>query len=232
MKPFSLIIPALNEEEILEKNVKTLIHYSDRLKTPYELIVISNGSDDASDAIGKELQEQYSQVRFFSLPRRGVGRAFKKGIAESSYDHIIFMDADLSAELSFIEKTDLLLESNVMVLGAKIKGLQHRGIIRKTGSFMFYLSVLLLMGMKYVDYAPGAKAYRKDFLLRNFKYIDDYTSFVLNLTFIASVKKEPVVEIPIGCEDSRRSKFNLLKEAFSKYGGLLSLKFKYLFRIL
>jgi hypothetical protein len=85
------------------------------------------------------------------------------------------------------------------------------------------------MRLKYVDYSPGAKAYKKSFLLKYFNYIDDYTSFVLNLTFIASIKKEPIAEIPIACEDRRKSRFNLWREAVSKYRGLFYLKFKQLF---
>lgn len=226
MKPFTLIVPVYNEEEILRKNAGQLIEYSNGLGVPYEIIIVSNGSTDASGKIGQELERENSQIRFFSLLEKGVGRAFKKGILESKHEHLIFMDADLSADLSFIEKANRLLESHVLVLGSKIKGLQNRGAFRKIGSFVFYLSVLALMGMKYVDYAPGAKAYRKNFLMKYFKYIDDHTSFVLNLTFMASVKKEPVIEIPIACEDHRKSRFNLWQEAGSKYKGLLCLKMR------
>jgi glycosyltransferase involved in cell wall biosynthesis len=225
MKPFSIIVPVYNEEEILQASVEALIRYADPLAIPYEIILVSNGSTDGSDKAGSRLQEIYPHLRFFSLPQKGVGRAFKKGIAQARYDHLIFIDADLSADLVFIERANKLLNEYALVLGAKIKGLQNRGIIRKLGSFIFYLSVLSIMGLKYVDYAPGAKAYRKDFVMKYLKYIDDYTSFVLNLAFIAKLKKEPVVEIPIACEDKRKSRFNLLREAVSKYQGLFSLKF-------
>jgi glycosyltransferase involved in cell wall biosynthesis len=228
MEPFSIIVPVYNEEEILERNTEVLIDHANSLALPYEIIIVSNGSTDASRKIGSNLQKRFSQVKFFELPQRGVGRAFKKGIMESRYDHIVFMDADLSADLAFIEKSNELLDKYVLVLGSKIKGLQHRSLFRRMGSFVFYLSVLFLMGMKYVDYAPGAKAYRKDYLLKYFKYIDDYTSFVLNLTFLATVKKLTVAEIAIACEDRRKSRFNLLQEAGSKYKGLFMLKFNQL----
>jgi glycosyltransferase involved in cell wall biosynthesis len=229
MQPFTIIVPVFNEEEILKKNTETLIAYSDKLGVPYEIVLASNGSDDGSLRIGPELQKPHPQVKFFHLPDKGVGRAFKKGIGQARYEHIIFMDADLSADLSFIEKADLALDDHVLVLGTKIGGLQNRSLFRKMGSFVFYLSVLLLMGLKYVDYAPGAKAYQRSFLKRYLNYIDDHTSFVLNLTFIATVKQEPVVEIPIACDDRRKSRFNLWKEAASKYRGLLTLKIRQLF---
>ena len=111
------------------------------------------------------------------------------------------------------------------MLGTKIGGLQNRSLFRRVGSFVFYLSVLGLTGLRYTDYAPGAKAYRKSFLQKYFNYIDDSTSFVLNLTFIASVKKEPVASAAIACDDRRRSRFNLWREAASKYRGLFGLKF-------
>jgi len=228
MKPFTIIVPVYNEEEVIAGNVQKLIDYSNTLSTPYEIIAVSNGSTDASVKIGQELQQKHPQFKFIALPEKGVGRAFKHGILEARYDHIIFMDADLSADLSFIEKANNLLDKYALVLGAKIKGLQNRGLFRKFGSFVFYMSVLALMGLKYVDYAPGAKAYQKDFLKRYFNYIDDCTSFVLNLTFIAHVKKKPVAEIPIACDDRRKSRFNLWIEAGSKYRGLFSLKFRQL----
>lgn len=228
MHPFSIIVPVYNEQEILEVNTKKLLEHCSALGAEFEIILVDNGSSDLSAKIGSDLAQQFTSVKIFSISQKGVGRAFKKGIKASRYDHIIFMDADLSADLSFIDQSNALLDKNVLVMGAKFKGLQDRGTFRKIGSFVFYLSVLVLMGMRYVDYAPGAKAYQKEFLLKYFKYIDDYTSFVLNLSFMASIKKESIAEIPITCEDHRKSKFNLLHEAVRKYRGLLSLKSKQL----
>lgn len=224
MQPFTIIMPVYNEAEILKANVERLITYNLLLNTSFEVIAVSNGSTDASAEIGRQLEKQFSRFKFISLPDRGVGRAFKHGILEAKYENIIFLDADLSADLVFINKADQLLDDHALVLGTKIGGLQNRSLFRKVGSFVFYLSVLGLTGLKYTDYAPGAKAYRKSFLKKYFDYIDDFTSFVLNLTFVAAVKKEPVAEVAIACDDRRRSRFNLWREAASKYRGLFSLK--------
>jgi glycosyltransferase involved in cell wall biosynthesis len=229
MKPYTIFVPAYNEEEILSDSVRRLKDYAEDKGCAYEIIIVSNGSTDATERIGASLSRQYQQVKFFSLPEKGVGRAFKKGIREAQHDRLIFMDADLSADLSFIEKANQLLDQNVLVLGTKINGLQNRSRFRRMGSFIFFISVVAVMGLKFTDYAPGAKAYRKDFLLKYFEYIDDFTSFVLNLTFLAHIKKELLVEIPISCEDHRISRFNLWQEAGSKYRGLFTLKFKQLF---
>jgi glycosyltransferase involved in cell wall biosynthesis len=224
VKPFTVIVPVYNEETILKANVERLITYNLLLNTDFEVIAVSNGSTDRSEAVGLALEKEFPQFKFLGLPERGVGRAFKHGLLEAKYENIIFMDADLSADLVFIKAAGRLLADHVLVLGTKIGGLQNRSLFRQIGSFIFYLSVLGLTGLKFTDYAPGAKAYRKSFLQKYFSYIDDYTSFVLNLTFIAAVKKEPVAEIAIACDDRRKSRFNLWREAVSKYQGLFGLK--------
>lgn len=228
MKPFTIIVPVYNEQEILEDNIEKLINYSEGLRVPCEIIIACNGATDSSFDIGERLHKTHPQVVALNLSKKGVGRAFKAGIQKASYGNIIFIDADLSVDLSFIKSANEQLDKFTVVLGTKINGLQNRSLFRKMGSFVFYLSVLILMGLKYIDYAPGAKAFRKDFLLSNFQYIDDYTSFVLNLVFVAHTKGLPITELSIICNDQRKSRFNLWKEAISKYNGLFSLKLKQL----
>src|SRR3989339_2192753 len=123
MQPFSIIVPVYNEEEILENSTAKLIAYSNQLGVEYEIVLVSNGSTDKTEEVGGKLDKQYANVKFCAIPEKGVGRAFKKGIEASKYEHIIFMDADLSAELSFIEKANQQLDNHVLVLGTKINGL-------------------------------------------------------------------------------------------------------------
>jgi glycosyltransferase involved in cell wall biosynthesis len=226
MKPFSLIIPVYNEQDMLRCTTERLVDEADALHVPYEILLISNGSSDLSEAIGLELTRTFPQVRFFALPERGAGRAFKKGIDAARHEHLIFLDADLSSDLRFIREANSELENYCLVLGTKLKGRQKRPLFRKIASLAFLLSVRLMTGLKYMDYSIGAKAYRKTFLNKYKHHIDDHTSFVLNLAMIATIAHEPVIEIPIVCEDRRKSRFNLLHEAISKYKGLCLLVFK------
>ena len=82
MKPFTIFVPVYNEEEILRQSIETLINYAAGLGVAYEIIAVSNGSSDASVEIGRKLEQERAQVRFFDLPQKGVGRAFKKASAK------------------------------------------------------------------------------------------------------------------------------------------------------
>jgi glycosyltransferase involved in cell wall biosynthesis len=223
MRPFSINIPILNEEEILAPNIEKLISYANQLNTEYEILIVSNGSTDRSDQIGKELETKYSQVRYFSLPKRGVGRAFRLAAKESRFDHLISLDIDLTTDLSFVKEANQLLEGNVMVVGSKIAGSQKRSIVRKIGSGIYIFFTQLFFRLSIQDFSIGAKGFQRRFVLANIDHIDDYTSYVLNLAYLANKNKEKIREIPVKCVDLRKSRFNLFAEALYRFYMLFRL---------
>jgi len=225
MKPFSINIPILNEEKILVESITKLITYLDSFGTEYEIIIVSNGSTDQSDTLGKELEKKHSQIRFYSLPQKGIGRAFKKAIQEARYEHLISIDVDLTTELSFIEEANTLLDANVLVIGSKIMGAQKRSLARKIGSGIYIYIAKLLLGLSIHDFSIGAKGFAKTFLLKHLDQIDDYTSYVLKLAYLAKKEDKNIIEIPVKCSDFRTSKFNLISEAIYRFAMLFKLVF-------
>ena len=223
MKPFTINIPIYNEEKILVQNTEKVIGYLDGLGTEYEIIMVSNGSTDRSCELGNKLQEKYPQVRFFHLPERGVGRAFKKAVQEAKYPHIISLDMDLAVDLAFVKEANVLLDEYDIVIGSKIAGTQTRHMIRKIGSNVYIYFAKLFLGVALHDFSIGAKGFSKEFVLDNLDCVDDYTSYVLNLVYWAIRKGKKIIEVPVNCYDTRRSKFNLLLEAFYRFTMLFKL---------
>ena len=64
------------------------------------------------------------------------------------------------------------------------------------------------------------KAYRVDLLKRFADRINVGSSYVLEICFLTQRAGGRVIQIPVSCEDWRRSKFNLLHEAWYKYSNL------------
>jgi len=223
MRPLTLNIPVYNEEEILAPNIGKLIDHADRLNTEYEILVVSNGSTDQSDAIGRELEKKYPRVRYFSLPKKGVGRAFRLAAKEARFDHLISLDIDLTTDLSFVKEANQLLENNVMVIGSKIAGSQKRSWARKLGSGIYIYFTQLFFRLSIHDFSIGAKGYQRGFVLENISWVDDHTSYVLNLAFLADRNKKKIVEIPVECVDRRASRFNLFAEAIYRFYMLFRL---------
>ena len=221
--PFSVVIPVFNEEAILVSNTERLLAFLDGLGREYEIIIGSNGSTDSTTAIGVDLDRRSKRVSFFHLPDRGVGLAFREFVERARYPFLVSADMDLSVDLRFIPEALALLETNDIVVGSKKLGKQERSFLRKFGSDLFLRIAKLLLGMAYEDYSIAAKAYRVETLRRFADRINAGSSYVLEICFLTQRSGGRVVQIPVSCEDWRRSKFNLMNEAIYKYSHLFRL---------
>ncbi len=219
----TIFIPVYNEESLLVPNTLRLMAYLDGLKRPYEVILGSNGSTDNTVNLAGGLSKRHDRVRFFHLPSRGVGRAFKKGMEMASHDRIITVDMDLSIALAFIADAFRLLDDSDMVIGSKITGDQQRSWSRKAASNLFIRLAGCLLHINYNDYSIAAKGYRKDFAEHYLGHIDDHTFYVVEIVYFASRDGRRLTEIPVSCSDMRGSRFNLVHEGFYKFGNLFRL---------
>lgn len=223
---FTIIIPVYNEEKILVQNTEKLLSFLDELGRPYEIIICSNGSTDSTDEKGKWLERTFKNVRFFSIPHRGVGRAFKKGVEEAAYDNLISIDMDLTTDLRFIPEALDLLDEYQIVIGSKKVGRQRRSFFRLLLSGGFIYLVKILLKMDYLDYSIGTKAYKKSTIKKFVRDIDYGSSYVIEVIFHAKGDGCKIVEIPVFCEDTRKSKFNLTNEVFYRFKNLLRLFYR------
>jgi glycosyltransferase involved in cell wall biosynthesis len=221
--PFSVVIPVYNEEVILVDNVRRLVAYLDQLHTPYEIIIGSNGSSDRTPELGRGLQKEYPDVKFFHLQEKGPGAAFGKAVSLALYDHIISVDMDLSVDLNFIRRANELLDEYSVVVGSKRMGTQDRSAVRKLASNLFIFSAIMLLGLSYDDYSLAAKAYRKKVLLDCADRIGSGTFYVVEILNYALKNEYMTAQIPARCHDDRKSRFNLLHEGVYRFGNLFKL---------
>ena len=96
----TIIFPVLNEKKRLESGVTRTVEYLRSIDfSDYEIIIVDNGSEDETPEIGRMLCEKYSGVRFEKIGVRGVGAAFRKGVALSQGEIVGYMDIDLSTNI-------------------------------------------------------------------------------------------------------------------------------------
>ena len=93
MPILSLIIPLFNTEKYIGECLSSIID-NNANKTDYEVIVVNDGSTDASEAIVKSICEQYNNVKIISQKNQGVGVARMNGVMEATGDYIWFIDSD------------------------------------------------------------------------------------------------------------------------------------------
>ena len=125
---------------------------------------------------------------------------------------------------TFIEEALGLLDAHYdIIVGSKKMGHERRSIFRRLGSDLSILTARVLLGLPFEDYSIGAKAYKRDLLLEYLDRVDGGTAYVLNIVFLAFQSKRKVIEIPVRCEDYRKSRFNITHEGFYRFFNLFKL---------
>lgn len=227
MNPLSVFIPVYNEEEIIVGNTERLIAYLDTLMIGYEIIIVSNGSTDKTPELGEYLQKIHREVKFACISQKAPGSALKQGLLMASHENIITADMDLSVDMDFIRVANSLLSQGFdLVVGSKRMGTQKRSVMRKIASTAFIISAMLLLGLSFDDYSLAAKAYKKSILEKCLDRLKGGTFYVIEVLYFASRNNYKIVEVPVGCDDNRKSRFNLLHEGLYRFGNLFMLWLK------
>ncbi|MDA1183918.1 MAG: glycosyltransferase family 2 protein [Acidobacteria bacterium] len=96
-RPASLTIffPAYNDGGTIASLVLQAIDVARRLTPDFEVIIVNDGSSDATREIADELSRTYPQVRAVHHPHnRGYGGALRTGFATAAKDLIAYTDGD------------------------------------------------------------------------------------------------------------------------------------------
>jgi glycosyltransferase involved in cell wall biosynthesis len=91
----SAVIPAYNEERIIASTVEAAVAALADLADDFEVIVVNDGSSDATPRIVEELAECEPTVRLVSHSvNRGYGATLATGFAAATRDYIFLTDGD------------------------------------------------------------------------------------------------------------------------------------------
>lgn len=101
----SIIIPAYNAERFIERTLRSALRQTYR---NIEIIIIDDGSTDATRARAERVVAGHGRVRMISVPNGGVAKARNLGIQEANGAFVAFLDAD---DLWHPTKIELQLDS-------------------------------------------------------------------------------------------------------------------------
>ena len=109
MKVLSFIIPAYNSQAFLDKCIGSML--SQPILDKLEILVVNDGSTDATAEIAQRYCNQYpSVVRLISQENKGHGGALNTGCAQARGTYLKVIDADDWVETENLPKFIALLE--------------------------------------------------------------------------------------------------------------------------
>jgi dolichyl-phosphate beta-glucosyltransferase len=165
----SIIVPAYNEAGRLNKSLHTILDYLNKTKLSAELIVVDDGSDDDTVAVGRLALEKPGRIdaRLITYqPNRGKGYAVRCGLLACQGRIALFSDADLSTPITEtpklidpIEEGEYDLTFGSRALDRRLIGV-HQSWRREQGGRVFNLIVRVATGLPFWDTQCGFKAFR------------------------------------------------------------------------
>jgi len=192
----SAFFPAYNDAGTIASMVVTADRTLRELTDDYEVIVVNDGSADATAEIAEELARTYSNVRVIHHPKnRGYGGALQTGICSATKELIFYTDGDAQydpAELRVL--WEKMTAETDLVNGYKISRSDplHRIIIGR----LYHHIVSILFGLTLRDVDCDFRLMRRSM----FDRIElRQTSGVICLEMIKKIQDAGfrVVEVPV-----------------------------------
>ena len=167
-----IVIPMYNEEAGAEKCIKAINSYIEALEYFDALIIVNDGSTDATGTILKDLLPNYKKLIIFSHNSNcGYGSALRTGTEwaiNEGFDYVIFMDSDLTNDPKFLPLIVSKMQAGYDVIKASryIKGGRQKGVPvwRSAISIVANRLASMLYGINVRDCTNGFRAVKTQVL--------------------------------------------------------------------
>lgn len=199
----SILAPAYNEQAIIVSNLERLCQYMKSLEAEFrwELIVVNDGSKDATGQLADEFAKSHPNVKVFHHQvNRNLGGALQTGFNKAAGDYIVVMDIDLTyseGHIGLMLKELRQTDADIVVASPYMKGGKNIAV----PFFRLMLSRVVNWLMRFMSteeihtFTGMVRAYKAGFLRKlNLKSI----TYSINPEIIhkASILRGRVIEIP------------------------------------
>ena len=216
----TIVIPALNEEQNIEKSLSTL---EEKLLLPHRVIVVNDNSDDRTAEIVERISDDRPNIRLVNSSRpRGITNALKSGFESVDTPVAVVMMADLCDDPEtvprmyekFEEGYDLVCASRYMPEGRRLAGPALQGFFSRN----VCSSLRKLTGIPTHDVSNAFKMYRTE-ILRTTPLEEAGFASSLEICVKAFLKGFRITEVPTTWKGrtAGTSSFKMLKVARSYF---------------
>lgn len=190
----SLVIPAYNEEAGIAAAIAEADAALAALAADYEVLVVDDGSRDATFAAAAEAARSHPRVRVLRhSENRGYGAALRTGFEAARFDQVAFTDADCQFYLDDLALLLPLAEQFPVVAGRRLR--RQDPWRRRLYSRGYNLLVRALLGTRVSDCDCALKVFRRDALAR---LLPESRGFFVNAEMLARARQDGLDVAEVG----------------------------------
>ncbi|MFC2023513.1 dolichyl-phosphate beta-glucosyltransferase [Chloroflexota bacterium] len=225
----SVIIPAYNEESRMPTSLQRVGAFVENYSDPIEVIVVDDGSQDATAALVEAFCQEHPFVSLVRNPHGGKGAAVKTGIEHGQGQYLVISDTDLSVPIEqlprflppALEGYDVAIASREVEGARRINEPSYRHLMGR----IYNLLVRLVAVPRIQDTQCGFKAFRREVarVIFPLQTIDGW-GFDVEVLFIAQRAGYQIVEVPVDWYYGTESKISPVRDTIRMFTELLQVR--------
>ncbi|MDX9753220.1 MAG: glycosyltransferase family 2 protein, partial [bacterium] len=189
----SIVVPVYNEAENITPFLKELCHTTKALSYPAEIILVDDGSTDATSTLLPPASVKLIRHEI----NQGYGAAIKTGIHHSTHEALVIIDADGTYAAEDIPSLLKLLRQYEMVVGARLGVEAQIPWVRRPVKWIIGHFAAWMVRRRIPDLNSGLRAFRKSQVLPFIRLLPDGFSLTTTLTVALMTSGRRVFYHPI-----------------------------------
>ena len=216
---YSIVIPAYNESGRIPATLRSVLECVRAHRWNAEIIVVDDGSRDATAELVREMAAECPEVRLIRNPgNRGKGYSVRNGVLQALGEVVMFTDADLSAPMEEAEGLFAAIAGGAdIAIGSRWLERQRQTIrqplYRQFFGRCFNAVTRMVMGLPFADTQCGFKAFTRHAAQTVFQLQTiERWGFDPEILFIALKRGFRIDEVPVSWAHDERTRMSYLKD--------------------
>ena len=156
----SVFFPCYNEQENVARTVRHALTVLENLKADFEVIIVDDGSCDATGQIADEIAGRNSRVKVVHHPvNLGYGDALKSGFKAATKELVFYTDGDGQFDINEMPQLLPLMAQYDIVSCYRLN--RQDSLLRRLNGWGWTKLVCLLFGIKIRDIDCAFKLYKR-----------------------------------------------------------------------
>ena len=221
----TVVLPCYNEAERLPRTLQTLLAHLSGGPGEVEVLVVDDGSTDATVEVAEAAAAVDRRVRVLSYrPNRGKGAAVRTGMLAAQGERVVFTDADGSYSPSDLDRIVAALGQAPVAIGTRA-GVVSGPLGRRAASRVFNLAIRGALGLPFGDTQSGLKGFRRAAAQQIFgrARVDGF-AFDVEVLWLAGQLRLEVTEVQVEAMERQGSKVQMVADALEMLGEVWTVR--------